>query len=98
LPASAVASLEALETHNELSEKVTPMYWFAFDTDAMFNVTMPAMLIPKSYAVADSPVNSVVLLDAELVVRCSGLVTEPLELCTETGWRVRDLGARMYWS
>ena len=30
------------------------------------------------------------------LVRLSGLLTEPLVLCTETGWRVRDLGARMY--
>lgn len=64
-------------------------------TDPIVTVTRPAMLIPKSYAVAASPVK-IELPFALLVVRLSGLVTEPFELWTETGCRVRDLGARMY--
>jgi hypothetical protein len=38
-----------------------------------------------------------VLLGGEEVVRCEGVVTEPFELWTETGWSVRDFGARIYW-
>jgi hypothetical protein len=52
--------------------------------------------MPKSYAVADSPSKVVVLSLGDALVRLSGFVTEPLELCTETGCSVRDLGARMY--
>ena len=42
------------------------------------------------------PLKIVVVFGREEVVRPEGLVTEPLVLWTEMGWRVRDLGARMY--
>lgn len=92
-PASAVASLERLETHNELSEKVTPMYWFGSDTAPTVKETTPPIFLPKSYAVAASSLNMAL---PEEFVKLSGLLTEPLELWTEIGINVREGGARMY--
>jgi hypothetical protein len=98
-PASAVASLLRLLIHSELSEKVTPMYSSAVEdalTEPIVTVTRPAMLMPKSYAVAASPVKMELPFSLLLRVRLSGYVTDPFVLCTETGWRVRDGGASMY--
>lgn len=92
-PASAVASDDLFDTHSELSEKVTPMYCSESDTDPMFKETTPAMFFPKSYAVAASPSNTE-LPDED--VRLSGLLTDPLKLCTDTGKRILESGARMY--
>lgn len=65
----------------------------ASDIDPTVKETTPAMLFPKSYAVAASS-SKTALPDEE--VRLSALLTEPLELCTESGCSVRELGARMY--